>query len=218
MVGYLNWDTWNRKADNAKYYRTVATIEWRPAFNFRVKVRQKWQARGAFDLQHPSPYYSRETRITSRLRMSRFNQFELLYSNGYTTFSPRPRLTINPLGSDMMVGDINSPDETIGASITHHFDNTFAIKSGVLYIQGFLWYIEDTDFKIFSSENSTVHTWVSFDLQPTPLFRVMFKVSYSSDAPSTTVVSGQTSNYNTIQNPLVTDENMDYRIQISYAL
>ena len=218
MVGYLNWDTWNRKADNAKYYRTVATVEWRPAFNFRIKVRQKWAGRGKFDIQHPSPYYSRETRITSRLRMSRFNQFEFLYSNGYTTFSPRPRLTINPLGSDMMVGDINSPDETIGASITHHFDNTFAIKSGVLYIQGFLWYIEDTDFKIFSSENSTVHTWVSFDLQPTPLFRVMFKVSYSSDAPSTTVVSGQTSNYNTIQNPLVTGENMDYRIQISYAL
>ena len=118
----------------------------------------------------------------------------------------------------MMVGDINSPDETIGVSITHHFDNTFGIKSGVLYIQGFLWYIEDTDFKIFSSENSTVQTWVSFDLHPTPLFRVMFKVSYSSDAPSTTVVSGQTSNYNTIQNPLVTGENMDYRIQISYAL
>jgi hypothetical protein len=47
---------------------------------------------------------------------------------------------------------------------------------------------------------------------------VMFKVSYSTDAPSTRVVSGQTPNYNTIQNPLVTGENMDYRIQISYAL
>ena len=34
MVGTLNWDTWNRKADNSKYYRTVASIDWRPVFNF----------------------------------------------------------------------------------------------------------------------------------------------------------------------------------------
>ena len=40
MVGPLNWDTWNRKADNAKYYRTVAALDWRPAFNFRIKIRQ----------------------------------------------------------------------------------------------------------------------------------------------------------------------------------
>jgi len=81
-----------------------------------------------------------------------------------------------------------------------------------------LWYIEDTDFKIFSTENSTIHTWASFDLKPTPLFRVMFKVSYSTDAPSTRVESGQTPNYNTIQNPLVTGEDLDFRLQLSYAL
>jgi hypothetical protein len=46
----------------------------------------------------------------------------------------------------------------------------------------------------------------------------MFKVSYSTDAPSTRVVSGQTDYYHTIQNPLVTGEDMDYRIQLSYAL
>ena len=218
MVGYLNWDTWNRKADNSKYYRTVATIDWRPAFNFRIKVRQKWQARGAFDVQHPSPFYSRETRIVSRLRMSRYNQFEILYSNGYTTFSPRPRLTGNALGGDMMVGDIGAPDETIGVSITHHMDNSFSIKSGVLYIQGFLWYFEDTDFRIFSAENGSIHTWVSIDLKPAPLFRVMFKVSHSSDAQSTRIVDAQTSQGYWIRNPQVTSEAMDYRLQLSYAL
>ena len=218
FVGILNWDTWNRKADNAKYYRTVATVEWRPAFNFRIKVRQKWQARGAFDLQHPSPFYSRETRITSRLRMSRYNQFEILYSNGYTTFSPRPRLTDNALGGDMMVGDIGSPDETIGMSISHNADDSFSIKGGMLYVQGFLWYFEDTDFRIFSSENGLVHSWVAVDLKPTPLFRVMFKVSHSTEGASTRVVDGQTPQGNWIRNPQVTGEDLDYRIQLSYAL
>ena len=139
IVGILNWDTWNRKADNAKYYRTVASLDWRPAFNFRVKIRQKWQARGRFNIQNPSPFYSRETRIQARLRMSRYNQFEILYSNGYTTFSPRPRLTDNALGGEMMVGDIGSPDQTIGFSFSHHFDENLTIKSGLLYVHGFLW-------------------------------------------------------------------------------
>ena len=181
-------------------------------------MRQKWQARGAFDLQNPSPFYSRETRVQARLRMSKYNQFEILYSKGYTTFSPRPRLTGNALGGTMMVGDIGSPDETIGISISHHANASFSIKGGALYIQGFLWYFEDTDFRIFSTENGSYHNWVSIDLKPSPLFRVMFKVSYSTDAPSTKIVDAQTPYDYWIRNPIVTTEEMDYRLQISYAI
>ncbi len=218
MVGTLNWDTWNRKADNAKYYRTVASLDWRPAFNFRIKIRQKWQARGQFDIHNPSPFYSRETRIQARLRMSRYNQFEILYSNGYTTFSPRPRLTDNALGGEMMVGDIGSPDQTIGFSFSHHLDENFTIKSGLLYIQGFLWYFEDTDFRIFNSENGSIHNWISVDLKPSTLFRIMFKISYSNDAMSSKIIEGQSPEGYWIQNPQITNEKIDYRLQISYAL
>ncbi|MDP6570155.1 MAG: helix-hairpin-helix domain-containing protein [Candidatus Marinimicrobia bacterium] len=218
FVGVLNWDTWNRKADNAKYFRTVATIDWRPAFNCRIKLRQKWQGRGVFDIQHPSPFYSRESRLQARLRMSRYNQFEILYSKGYTTFSPRPRLTDNALGGDMMVGDIGSPDETMGVSITHHADHHFTMKGGILYIKGFLWYFEDTDFRVFNSDNGAVHSWVSVDLKPTPLLRVMFKVSHSSEATSTRVVDGKAPDGRWMYNPIVTGEEMDYRLQLSYAL
>ena len=65
--------------------------------------------------------------------MSKYNQFEILYSNGYTTFSPRPRLTDNAMGGEMMVGDIGSPDKTIGFSFSHHLDENFTIKSGLLF-------------------------------------------------------------------------------------
>ena len=118
----------------------------------------------------------------------------------------------------MMVGDIGSPDETIGISISHHANTTFSIKGGALFIQGFLWYFEDTDFRVFNSENGTVHSWVSVDLKPTTLFRVMFKVSHSTEAASTRIVDGQTPYGYWINNPQVTAEDMDYRLQLSYAL
>ena len=92
------------------------------------------------------------------------------------------------------------------------------MKGGVLYIQGFLWYFEDTDFRIFSNENGAIHTWTSFDLKPSSLFRVMFKVSHTIDGASTRVVDGQTPQGNWIRNPQVTSEDMDYRLQLSYAL
>jgi hypothetical protein len=46
----------------------------------------------------------------------------------------------------------------------------------------------------------------------------MFKVSYSTDAPSTRVVEAQTPYGNWEKNPRVTSEEMDYRLQVSYAL
>ncbi len=218
LVGTLNWDTWNRKADNAKYYRTVASVDWRPAFNCRIKIRQKWQARGEFDVHHPSPFYSRETRIQARLRMSRYNQFEILYSNGYTTFSPRPRLTDSAIGGEMTVGNIGTPDESVGVSINHHFDEKFTIKGGLIYLSGFLWYFEDTDFRVFNSENGAVHTWVSVDLKPSPLFRVMLKISHTHEANSTKVVDGLSPSGNWVKNPHVTNKDLDFRIQVNYAL
>ena len=150
--------------------------------------------------------------------MSRYNMFEILYAKGYTTFSPRPRLTDNALGGDMMVGDIGAPIENIGIQVIHNADNQFSIKGGVLYVQGFVWYFEDTDFRIFNTENGLVHTWAAVDLKPSLLFRVMFKVSHSTEATSTRVVDGQTWQGNWIRNPQVSSEDIDYRLQFSYAL
>ena len=150
--------------------------------------------------------------------MSKYNQFEILYTNGYTTFSPRPRLTDNALGGNMLVGNIGSPDESIGLSIFHNATQNFSFKTGVIYINGFLWYFEDTDFRVFNSENGSIHSWASVDLKPTSLFRIMFKVSYSAESLSTRIVDGQTRSGSWITNPTTSHEEFDYRIQISYAL
>ena len=219
FVGYMNWDTWTRKADDAKYYRTVLTVDWRPVFNYRINIRQKWQERGSFDVFHPSPFDSRETRIRFRLRMSRFNQVELLYSRGYTTFSPRPRLTesVSP-GAEMKVGDIGSPDESIGINGTHNFSDQMTLKGGILFLQGFLWYFEDTDFRLFSADHGAVHSWMSWQFSPLNNFSVKLKVSHTNYSSFSTITSGKSGNGTWISNPVVNQTESDFRLQIDYAM
>ena len=211
-------DTWNRKADNTKYYRTVFNFEWRPAFNYRVYVRQKWSGRGQFDNSHPSPFDSRETRFRFLLRLSNYDKIELLLGRGYTTFSPRPRLTDSPVGSiAMAVGDIGSPDFTVGFSYSHNVDNKFSLKGGTVFVKGFMWYIEDTDFRIFDSVSGAMHNWISARFRPSNYLSINFKYSITDDFSSTTITSGQTSSGNSISNPLVNDKRSDYKIQVDYA-
>jgi len=218
LVTTLNWDTWNRKADNSKYYRIVSTFDWRPVFNYRFKIRQKWQARGDFNISHPSPYYSRETRVTARLRLSGYNSVELLYSNGNTTFSPRPRLTNNSMMGETMVGDVGSPDESIGFSFIHNASSDLKIKFGGLYVDGFLWYIEDSDFRVFSEESGAFHSWVSFRMIASNNLTINLKVSNTKQFTSTAIKEAQSSNETWIQNPITNNEGFDFRVQLDYVL
>ena len=216
----LNWDTWTRKADEAHYFRTVASLEWRPVFNYRIKLRQKWQARGTFDLMHPSPFESRETRITMRIRLSNFDSMQLLYARGYTTFSPRPRLTDNPLGGSMKVGNIGKPSDAVGIDFIHNFDSHLTLKFGtfVLGDEAFLWYFEDTDFRIFSSPAGIFHNWVALSFNPSDNLSISLKASNSIENPFTRITEGQNSLNTWETNPLVNGESADYRIQIDYGI
>ena len=220
LVGGIQWDSWVRKADEAQYFRIVGKLEWRPLFNYRVYFRYKWQSRGAFDIAHPSPYFTKEARIRFKLRLSNYNNMELLYSWNYTTFSPRPRLTgsSNLFDQEMHIGDIGTPDGSIGFSFEHNFDKNMKLKTGFVYAEGFMWYIEDNDFRLFDTNNGLVHSWVSFNFKPNPLLAVKLKVSHSSDHYSTTIVGGQLNDGTWIENPYVINETFNYRIQIDYAL
>jgi hypothetical protein len=219
FVGTLNWDTWTRKADEARYFRTVATIDWRPVFNYRINIRQKWQARGAFDIQHPSPFDSRETRIRVRLRLSKYDQVELLFVNGYTTFSPRPRLTGNAeSGYSMTVGSINTPDKALGISFVHNFNDHLKVRGGSVLFQGFIWYFEDTDFRIFNTEAGSLHNWLAFNFRPTNQLAIRFKLSHTIDYPMSRITEGKLDSGEWVSNPLVNKETSDFRIQVDYAL
>ena len=210
-------DTWNRKADNTKYYRTVVNFEWRPVFNYRIYLRQKFSGRGNFNIFHPSPFDSRETRIRFVLRLSNYDNLELLYARGYTTFSPRPRLTDNPISSDMLVGDISAPDVTLGFSFVHNMDNKISIKGGTVFIKGFIWYIEDTDFRIFDSTKGAIHNWASIRYRPTNFLSIYMKYSFTNSFENTTITEAQTESGYWITNPWENNRQSDYKVQVNYA-
>ena len=217
ITGYLTSDHWTRKADEAKYYRTVAQIQWKPIFKYRIYLRQKWQARASYDIFHPSPYYSRETRLRIKMMLSNYNELEFLYAFGYTTFSPRPRLTPGAYGESIVVGNIGSPDRTIGVSLKYNLNDSFKIRTGSLYIRGFTWYFGDNDFRIFDSEFGAFHHWVSLYGLINNSMSFNFKVSFTSDYPTTTIVQGQSASGEWINNPWVSKNQFDYKIQVDYA-
>ena len=217
ITGTLQSDHWTRKADEAKYYRTVLSMQWRPVFKYRIYLRQKWQARGSYDIFHPSPYYSRETRIRVKMMLSNYNELEFLYALGYTTFSPRPRLTDGPNGEDMVIGDIGSPDKTIGVSLKYNVNDRFKIRTGSLYIKGFTWYFGDNDFRIFDSNFGAFHHWLSFYGLINKSMSFNFKVSFTSDHPTTNITEAQTETGSWINNPWVSNKQFDYKIQVDYA-
>ena len=123
LVAGIQWDVWTRKADNARYFRIVNKLEWRPLFNYRIYFRYKLQSRGSNDIAHPSPYYTKEARVRFKIRLSNYDFVEFFYSWNYTTFSPRPRLTgnSNALGGEMTQGDIGKPEGSIGFMLSHNF-------------------------------------------------------------------------------------------------
>ena len=220
FVGTVQFDSWVRKADNARYQRIVTKLEWRPLFNYRVYFRYKWQSRGHLNLQHPSPYFTKEARIRFKIRLSNYDNIELLYSWNHTTFSPKPRLAENadPLIGEMNVGDIGAPDECIGFHFEHNYSQNLKLKAGIVYVDGFLWYIEDNDFKLFNSESGIINSWVAFNYKPNELLSINFKMSHTSDYPSTTIINGATYNGNVIENPYIHKQDLNFRIQLDYAI
>jgi len=220
LIAGIQWDSWVRKADQAQYFRIVNKLEWRPLFNYRVYFRYKIQSRGSLNISHPSPYFTKEARLRFKIRLSNYDNIEFLYSWNYTTFSPRPRLTgaSNPFSGEMTEGDIGKPDAAIGFSLEHNFSQYLKMRAGVVYADGFLWYIEDNDFRLFDTDQGIAHSWISFNLKPTNMLSVKFKLSHSSDFPSTTIISGETDSGFSINNPYVFNNNVNYKIQIDYAL
>ena len=217
LISSFEFDTWTRKADQARYFNIVTKLDWNPLFNYRIKFRYKWKGRGQDNYFHPSPFYSNEARIKFQLRLSNFNSMELLYNWSSVSFNPKPRLVYssNPMIYEMHVGNIGNPDHSLGVSISHNFDENINMKVGFLYAGGFMWYIEDDTFVLLEDQT---RTWVSFNFVPQQTMAVKFLLSYAVKNPNTTVYSGQTDLGTYIDNPYSFNERLSYKIQIDYVL
>jgi len=217
-----NFDTWTRVADGSRYFRTVATAEYRPAFNYRFRIRQKWQARGRFNIFAPTGYENRETIMTATMRLSGFDQLQVSYNNSYTQFDPRRRLTIDlatGANNSSPVGQASSPGNALGFTVTHNYTESFKLIGHVTYYKGFFWSFEDTDFQVFDSPNGAIRWYVTAFSRLGNHWAIRAKLTwdegsaisnYAFGAPSETVRSPQSGlNYY--------DQSTDFRIQLDYA-
>jgi len=159
-----DFDTWTRVADNARYYRTVVNLEYRPVFNYRFRIRQKWQARGAFNFFDPSTFYARETIIRGQLRLSNYNNLEVRYINSSVDFTQRRRLTIDYPSAGVeqsLVGNAGTGSEGLAMQVEHNFSDQLSLVSEVMIYRGFIWNFEDTDFRVFDSPTDALRYWIS---------------------------------------------------------
>ena len=219
MVASIEWDSWIRQADKAQYYRIVGKLDWKPVFKYRINFRYKWQSRAPYDIGHQSPYHLKEARITGTLTLSNYNKMILFYSWNSSIFNPKPRITNspNPFVSQMTIGDISSPDVSIGTSFEHRIDDHMKVKAGIVYVGGFLWYIEDNDFRILDSNSGLLYNWIAFDFRANNFLTLKMKVSHASEFATTTVSDVVVQNGNYIDSAYSFDENFNYKIQLDYV-
>jgi len=160
-----DFDTWTRVADNARYYRTVVRLQYRLTFNFRLNIRQKWQQRGAYNAYDPSAFYSRESLVRAQLRLSRFDQVELIYGRSIVDFTARRRLSVDyeSSGEELaLVGNKNATGHALGFRVIHNFQNDSKISFSTLVYRGFVWSFEETDFRVFDSLTDALRWYIAY--------------------------------------------------------
>ena len=222
-----DFDTWTRVADQARYFRTVMRAQYRPVFNMRFSIRHKWQKRGSMNHLDPSAYYSQETIIRSQIRLSGYDQIELMWVRSWVDFSNRRRLT-NDLTSGgeepSLVGSAGTGSEAIGFKVTHNFNQRMKAMGQVIFYNGFIWNFEDTDFRVFDSNSDAVRYWLSLFSRINDRWAVRLKWTVDSSAPVTNYIfepSDPTGQFpdQRLSWKTVSGENFtnDIRLQLDYA-
>mgnify|MGYP006159491357 CR=1 FL=1 len=219
-----DYDTWTRVADLARYYRTVAKIQFRPLFNVRFNLRHKWQKRAGYNSLDPSAFYAQETILRSQIRLSSYDQIELILIRSWVDFTSRRRLTVDLQSggeSSSMVGSAGTGSEGIGFKVTHNFNKNFKIMSQTLLYNGFIWNFEDTDFRVFDSSSDAIRFWVSIFSRLNNHWAIRLKYTVDSSNPITnyTFESNDPSDNQRSLKSSVFSENstMDIRLQLDYV-
>jgi len=147
----IQYDNWVRKADQAKQYRLVGTLNYRPVFPLRIQLRQKWQARDQENNITLRYFKNLEFRGRMDFRLSGYDNLSLMYSTSKTIVHPRPRV----------FGDMTLDGEAITGGFTHNFNRYLKLSGMLGYYKGFLWNFEDTQFVVLDSQRGAIRSWWS---------------------------------------------------------
>lgn len=142
----VDFDSWERNSDHARYMRVVGRLGWDPVAPVHVQIRQKWLGRALNETPSVGRFYSEETIINLRVDLSAFDQMSLFYFTTATEFPPRPRFTVNSAGNAVTQGSALLPGQSLGTKLVHNFTRELSGTVSAMIYQGFLWTYEDGSF------------------------------------------------------------------------
>ena len=215
-------DNWTRVADQADYYRWVAKLTYRPVWPVLLRLRQKLQGRWSYDPAKETGFQSYENRINLEFRLSRFDNLSLLYANGYTRFTPRPRLVgdVEPTGESPIDAQTASPTEAVGIQLTHNFSPKLKARASWLVYDGFFWNFEDTDFQVLDGRSA--RWWFSVSNRVSDALAIHFKLTGDISTPKTWVQARDNNEYPEelpgydYTGDNVASDRLSFRVQIDY--
>ncbi|MCB0274738.1 MAG: helix-hairpin-helix domain-containing protein, partial [Calditrichaeota bacterium] len=188
-VANIEYDNWRRQADDVTQFRLRGTLQYRPVFPVTVNLYQKYQGREVSNNVSLEYFQTNEFRGNLRLRLSRFNELGLIYLNAVTKFRSRPRfifpVNTNQTGQNYndsnYAGNIASPSQVIGGSFTHNFNEWLKLRGSILYLNGFFWNFEDTQFFVVDSPSGAIRYWLSLYSRISPKVSMRLKYTRNMD-------------------------------------
>jgi hypothetical protein len=186
------------------------------------RLRQKLQGRWLHDPEQVTGFQSYENRLIVEFRLSRFDNLQLLYADGYTRFTPRPRLVgeVDPTGQSPLDAQTVSPSEALGVQLTHYFNPRLRVRGAWIIYDGFFWNFEDSDFAVLDGRSA--RWWFSISDRLNDHLAVRFKLTGDNAAPKTWVQARDNNEYpvpvpgREYTGNNVTRDQLSFRIQVDY--
>lgn len=185
-INYVEYDRYTRKADNAQMQRLTASLEYRPIFPIRFRVRQRYSDRDGVAKEDVRDFKGWDTRFEFRFFLSQYDRLDFLYSTTNVLFGPRPRLSGsddgNPESSytdpSTTLGTRAIPGQAFQSKFTHNFNSGLSVTwSSEIYDQ-FLWNFEDNEFLAF--DGTGYRNW--FLVRSRVSNRLAWRLKYTVDS------------------------------------
>ncbi len=178
LIARLEYDNWVRKADNAKQYRLVGIADYRPIWPISIQLRQKWQAREEENDLTLQYFKNMEFRGRFRVRLSNYNNLNLMYMSSKLQVHPRPRV----------FGDMALDGEAVTGSFEHNFNRNLKLSGMLGYYKGFFWNFEDTQFMVMESTRGAFRYWLSAYMRLNHFLSLRFKYTADMHKPVNNIV------------------------------
>ncbi len=152
-INYLEYDNYYRKTDNTDQQRMTLSVEYRPIFPVRIRVRQRYSDRDGKGRDDVRDFKGWDSRFEGRFYLSDFDRLDFLYSTTTVIFGPRPRLSGSADGNPPPTGQLvtelgvrSIPAQAFEARFTHNWSPGLSTTLSSEIYDGFLYNFEDNEF------------------------------------------------------------------------